>query len=148
MAFHNRKASISGSGAPTAVTPEFIGQVYVNTAGPDFYYSNGLDEGDWAIMGEADVHALNGVMHDGVSGTVEDNFLSLSATGYPKDSGVGESDLQLKSQDWVPKVFAQDGEPTLTGTLTLAFWKDTNDSDRIYLLTKRGTSDQVAVELT
>lgn len=45
------------------------------------------------------------------------------------------------------KVYEQDAEPELTDKKTLALWVDTNDSDKVYLIFKRGDSDQVKTEL-
>lgn len=45
------------------------------------------------------------------------------------------------------KLYSQNNEPTLTIDNNLAIWIDTDDSNRVYLLYRRGTSDQVAVEL-
>jgi len=39
--------SIFGSGAPSAVTPDYIGQIYVDTTGGAFYISYGTGQGDW-----------------------------------------------------------------------------------------------------
>ena len=56
FAFGNKPArsSLNGVVDPTTVTPDFIGQVYVNTA-PAFgatgvFISNGLNEGDWVTL--------------------------------------------------------------------------------------------------
>ena len=46
------------------------------------------------------------------------------------------------------KVYSQDGEPTLDTDNKMAIWIDTNDSSRTYLVFRRGTGDQVKVELT
>lgn len=46
------------------------------------------------------------------------------------------------------KVYGQTGEPTLSENEKMAIWKDTGDSDRIYLLFRRGDGDNVLVELT
>jgi len=46
------------------------------------------------------------------------------------------------------KLFAQDAEPTLGADAFAAFWKDTNDADKIYLVFRRGTGDQVKIQLT
>jgi len=45
------------------------------------------------------------------------------------------------------KVYAQDAEPTLSADEFMAIWKDTDDSNRIYLVFRRAESDQVLVEL-
>lgn len=47
MGFHDRKASQSGSGAPTAVTPDYIGQVYVDTDTNQKYISYGTSAGEF-----------------------------------------------------------------------------------------------------
>lgn len=41
------------------------------------------------------------------------------------------------------KMYSQDAEPTLTEDEHLALWKDTNDSDTMYLIFRRGNADQV-----
>jgi len=45
------------------------------------------------------------------------------------------------------QVFSQTTEPTLTADNRMAIWIDTDDSNRVYLLFRRGSGDQVAVEL-
>lgn len=45
------------------------------------------------------------------------------------------------------KLYSQDAEPTLAADNNMALWKDTNDSDRVYLIFRRGTADQVKIEL-
>ena len=46
------------------------------------------------------------------------------------------------------KVYSQDSQPTLDADNKLAMWIDTNDSDRVYLLFRRDSGDQVGIELT
>lgn len=45
------------------------------------------------------------------------------------------------------QVFAQVGEPALAADGNMAIWKDTDDTNRIYLVFRRGAADQVLVEL-
>ena len=45
-------------------------------------------------------------------------------------------------------VYSQDAEPTLDEDHKLCVWIDTNDSNRVYLLFRRGSGDHVKVELT
>ena len=45
------------------------------------------------------------------------------------------------------KLYSQNDEPTLGQDNRMAIWIDTDDSNRVYLLYRRGTGDQVAVEL-
>jgi len=66
-----------------------------------------------------------------------DDLMSLEGTGNL--STVGELSIKL---------FAQDAEPTLSTDNFCAFWKDTNDSDKIYLVFRRGSGDHVKIELT
>lgn len=41
--------SLSGIGSPVGVvTPEFINQIYLDTAAGTFYYSKGLTNADWS----------------------------------------------------------------------------------------------------
>jgi hypothetical protein len=44
--------------------------------------------------------------------------------------------------------YAQDAEPTLSQDDTGAIWRDTNDGDRVYVLYRRGTGDQVKAEFS
>jgi hypothetical protein len=46
------------------------------------------------------------------------------------------------------KVYSQDAEPTLGADQRLAMWIDTNDSNRVYFIFRRGVGDQVLVELS
>ena len=50
--------------------------------------------------------------------------------------------------DIMIKVYDQDDEPTLDTDHKAAIWIDSNDSDRVYLVFRRGTGDQVKTELT
>jgi hypothetical protein len=45
------------------------------------------------------------------------------------------------------KVYAQASEPTLGANEYMAIWKDTDDSDRVWLIFRRGDGDNVMVEL-
>jgi len=44
-------------------------------------------------------------------------------------------------------VYSQDGEPTLDTDHKMCIWIDTDDSDRVYLVFRRGSADQVKIEL-
>jgi hypothetical protein len=46
------------------------------------------------------------------------------------------------------QVFDQASEPTLNVDERFAFWKDSDDSDRLYLIFRRASGDHVKVELT
>lgn len=46
------------------------------------------------------------------------------------------------------KVISQNDEPTIDADNKFVVWKDTNDNDRIYLIFRRASGDQVKVELS
>lgn len=46
------------------------------------------------------------------------------------------------------KVYSQASEPTLNADSYMAIWIDTDDSNKVYLVFRRGTGDQVKIELT
>ena len=52
------------------------------------------------------------------------------------------------SQSHAHTTYAQETEPSLAADNDWAFWKNTSDSNRIYLVFRRGTADQVKIELT
>jgi len=54
----------------------------------------------------------------------------------------------LQSGDEISiRLFSQNSEPTLAEDNNLAMWIDTDDLNRVYLVYRRGTGDQVKVEL-
>jgi len=64
-------------------------------------------------------------------------------------AAINELDTEklAKDSEIAIKLYSQNSEPTLSADNTLAIWIDTDDSNRVYLLYRRGTGDQVAVEL-
>jgi len=46
------------------------------------------------------------------------------------------------------KTYTQAAEPTLSADNKAAIWIDSDDSNRVYLVFRRGIGDQVKVELT
>jgi hypothetical protein len=69
--------------------------------------------------------------------------LSTAALTIDKDGHITHGRGELKI-----KLYSQDAEPTLNANGFCAFWKDTNDSNKIYLVFRRGSGDQVKIELT
>ncbi len=61
---------------------------------------------------------------------------------------LGTSYYNDGSQDLILKVYDQNDEPTLDTNGKAAIWMDADDSDRIYLVFRRGSGDQVKIELT
>lgn len=58
-----------------------------------------------------------------------------------------EGDL-ITNGDLKIKVYSQISEPTLDTDEKIAIWKDTDDSDRIYLIFRKSAGDQVKIELS
>lgn len=48
---HLIKSSLSGSGAPTSITAQFIGQIYVDTSSSSMYIAASVTEGDFTELG-------------------------------------------------------------------------------------------------
>lgn len=64
-------------------------------------------------------------------------------------NGSGADGLGLNATPDVKiKLYSQASEPTLLETEAAAFWKNTGDSNRMYLIFRRGVADQVKVEMT
>ena len=47
LAANMKRIAKSGAGAPAAVVPAFIGQIYIDTATQDVYGAYGLAAGNW-----------------------------------------------------------------------------------------------------
>lgn len=148
--FHTKKASLHGSGDPSGVVAaDYLGQVYVDTAGPSFYISiGGMGSTAWKVAGSAGAHDIDGVLHTGVEDTTEDDLISFDTNDLPKDSGDTAVDFMDASEEIQLLAVEDDAVPDVGVTEALCLWKDTNDSNRIFLIFKRDTDDQVAVELT
>lgn len=53
---HYKKSSLTGSGVPSAVTPEFIGQVYFDETNDNGYIAHNVTVGDW--IGVVDLNSV------------------------------------------------------------------------------------------
>jgi len=89
---HYRKASQSAVGAPVAIVPEFIGQLYLNESTNEVWVATGLQAGDWMQTG---VQGPQGLVGDvGLQGAVGDT----GAQGPVGDTGaqgpVGDTGAQ------------------------------------------------------
>jgi hypothetical protein len=69
-----------------------------------------------------------------------DTFLEPDAAGTIKDT----NNLMLTGELSI-KVYAQASEPTLTADNRIAIWIDTDDANKVYLLFRRGSGDQVKI---
>lgn len=58
------------------------------------------------------------------------------------------SDFLQAGEEINIKLYSATTMPTLAQDENAAFWKDTDDSNKLYLVYRRGSGDQIAVELT
>jgi hypothetical protein len=72
---------------------------------------------------------------------------NIAATDVQAALNELDTEKLAKDSEVAIKLYSQNAEPTLTADNNLAIWIDTDDSNRVYLLYRRGTGDQVAVEL-
>lgn len=64
-------------------------------------------------------------------------------------NGSGQDGLGLvATPDAKIKTYSQASEPTLLEDEAMAFWENTGDSNKIYLIFRRGAADQVKIQLT
>lgn len=75
-------------------------------------------------------------------------YIENSNSATPLVYGEFDNDRVFINGDFGFKVYSQDAEPTLGADNYMCIWKDTNDSNRIYLVFRRGNADHVKVELT
>ena len=77
---------------------------------------------------------------------------SLIITEFPNvsiDGDISQDDTKLMSTGEMKiKYYEQATEPVINSNGFMAMWKDTDDSNRIYLVFRRGDGDNVKVELT
>lgn len=61
---HYKKSSLTGSGIPTSVVPEFIGQVYQDTYNNNPYISYGINTGEWSSVGSGIVNISHNLIEE------------------------------------------------------------------------------------
>lgn len=74
--------------------------------------------------------------------------VQLKALGFVNPIGTFPGVPFMDSPEVRIKLYEQDEVPILAADNNMALWKDTNDGGKIYLIFRRGTGDQVAVELS
>jgi hypothetical protein len=154
---HYRKASLSGSGAPTSVEAKFVGQIYIDTDSGTTYVSYGLAAGEWnsiLIRGEASatkaitpMSNVMGYMEVGVNeGLVY--YLQASVTV----SSTSDADVELGDADFsgspniLYEIGYEDGGDPLWDPTADGNWVDRNafgvlgltDGKLYYRLTNNG----------
>lgn len=115
------------------------------TTGDNNIFIGGIS-GDDITTGSGNVY----IGHDaGGLGNVSNTlFIHNADSATPLIHGDFANTRLLINGDFGIKVYSQDAEPTLGADNYMCIWKDTNDSNRIYLLFRRGNADHVKVELT
>jgi hypothetical protein len=73
---------------------------------------------------------------------------NISSTDVQAAINELDTEKLAKDSEIAIKLYSQNAEPTLAADNNLAIWIDTDDSNRVYLLYRRGSGDQVAVELS
>lgn len=101
------------------------------TTGPQGGLDNGTDDGLACVI-DTDVP---------LSDDAERRLLSIRNNYRERVAFLPEGEMKIR-------VFSQDAEPTLSADNFMAMWIDTNDSNRVYLLFRRGSGDHVKIELT
>jgi len=135
--------AITGVVAPTLVTPEYIGQLYRDTVAGYTYVATGVGVGNWEL-------GLGPTGPTGPTGLAGDTG-PTGPTGLAGDTGptgpTGADGDYTQGNEITIKVYSQDEEPSLSEDNKMAIWIDTNDSNRVYLVFRRGSGDQVKKEL-
>ena len=81
--FHTRIAHVENAGAPTTVTPDFIGQMLRDTTNDDWYISYGTASGNWVLVGIDTLTAAELGVLDGAT-----DITALKITALGKSMGV------------------------------------------------------------
>lgn len=93
--------------------------------------------------------------HSNLSGLTDDDhtqyLLADGSRALTSDWGYGSSTVSGTGDmivgEFSMKVYSQAAEPTLSADNRLAMWIDTDDSNKVFLLFRRGSGDNVSVEL-
>lgn len=103
----------------------------VSEGSANLYYTEGR------VSANVDVAANTSARHvQNTDVALRTDKLTVDVSGNTTIAG----DLKIK-------VYAQANEPTLSSDEMIAIWKDTDASDQIFLIFRRGTGDQVSVEM-
>ena len=106
----NNKVYILVSGSPNVWTPTFDGRIATNTTA--------ISSANTAITANSTANSANATSITNLTSTVTAN---------------------KTEQDTLPRIFRQDAEPATTGPLS-SLWYDTNDGNKLYVLTETGGS--------
>lgn len=89
---HTEKASQSSAGAPAAVTPRFIGQLYLNETTNQVWVATGVQAGDWEQVG---IQGPQGLVGDtGAQGPVGDTGAQGPVGDVGAQGSVGDTGAQ------------------------------------------------------
>lgn len=106
----NNKVYILVAGSPNVWTETFDGRIATNTTA--------ISSANTAITANSTANTANATSITNLTATVTSN---------------------KTEQDTLPRIFRQDDEPGTTGPLT-SLWYDTNDGNKLYVLTETGGS--------
>ncbi len=132
----------SGGGGGAGIETEG-GQGGASGAGGAGGLFGGGDAGGGDNLGGLGISTAGGSGEGTADGGIGGRFSGGSA------NGTGTEGLGLEAAPDVKiKMYSQNTEPTLLKDEAAAFWKDTDDSNKIYLIFRRGSADQVKIQLT
>ncbi len=111
--------------------------------------------GKQALVGADNTLAIGGNGAGGGTAIKVDVSGDLQVRGNDIQNSDGEATITMNADQHVAlagelsiKVYSQASEPTLSADNYMAIWIDTDDSNKVYLVFRRGTGDQVKVQLT
>jgi len=106
---HKREISISGSGIPTSIAPEFIGQIYKDIISNKSYIAKSLVVGDWeAIVPKLNSEFTQYWLKSDIGGVNEDTYFYCMAV-YKEKLYVGTYNSNLATNNTGAKLFVYDG---------------------------------------
>jgi hypothetical protein len=105
---------------------------------------NGRAMLDFTIPSDQDNQAFFWKVGSDLGSTL--TFQADTAGNITTDGNIQALDI-VATGELTIKVYDQAAEPTLDVDNKLALWKDSDDSDRTYLVFRRGAGDQIKVEL-
>ncbi len=110
-------------------------------------YSGTLERGLLRLVANTDSPKLIDLNVDGPDTVIfADAFNATHFIDFQESAGHRFKVYQSGQLHW--RVYSQTSEPTLDADGANAWWIDTDDSNRVYLVFRRGSGDQVKVELT
>ena len=107
------------------------------------YFKTYADQGGSSTRAEFAVHGF-----DQSALSITDSRWIFTGNSGAVKAAIGKNGDMAIEGEFKMKVFSQAAEPTLGADSRMAMWIDTDDSNRVYLIFRRGSGDHVKIELT